>query len=133
MDNDSFDTYVTSKGFVFMEEVKDKNREGVSYALNLSKIDNSRALKFITLYQRFLGFKYSISYQTSDRNEYVNIKNQIKSLGFKLYKSEIFNSDDGESSNNFMYVKGKETISLFAGSTSFEINYHSLTFTPFNY
>lgn len=122
MDIDNFDTYVTSKGFAFLKEKNDENRNGVTYALNISNLDKSKASKFITLYKRYFEKMYTINYQTLNRNEYLNIKNQIKALGFKLKKSDIFNDND-ESSNHFVYIKGKAEISLFASSDSFEISY----------
>jgi hypothetical protein len=123
MDVDNFDTYVTAKGFVFLEEKNDENRKGVTYALDLSDIDNSKAIKFLTVYQRYFFRKYSISYQTIYKKEYLAIKNQIKALGFKLEESEVVTDDDGDASNHFVYKKGKARISLFAGSKFFEINY----------
>lgn len=125
MDTDTFDTYVTSRGFVFFEEENKKNVEGVSYALNISRIDKSKASKFITLYQIYYDSRYSISYQTSNRQEYLNIKSQIKNLGFRLENSKVFNGEikNGSSANHFEYKKGKATIDLYAGSTNFEIDF----------
>ena len=122
MSVDDFDTYVTSRGFVFKDADKEDHKDGVNYALNLN-ISNSKASKFIALYQRFFNYRYKISLQTLDKVEYINIKNQIKTLGFKLYDSGIFTSDAGEVSNRFNYSKGKSEISIYASATSFEINY----------
>ena len=123
MSVDDFDTYVTSKSFVFEGVTKDDHFESVDYALNLN-ISNSRASKFITLYQRFSRHRYYISYQTSDKKEYVNIKNQIKTMGFKLQDSGIFtNAETSKVSNRFDYGKGKSVVSIYANATLFEINY----------
>ncbi len=101
---DDFDTYVTSKGFVFEGADKEDNFERVNYALNLN-FSNSKALKFITLYKRFIGARYFISYQTLDKIEYLKIKNQLKALGFILQDSRIFTNKEephkGEVSNVF--------------------------------
>jgi len=121
MSVDDFDTYVTSKGFVFEGVEKDDHLEGVSYALNPTS--DSRSSKFITLYQRFYDYRYKISLQTIDKKEYINIKNQIKTLGFKLQDSGIFTSDEGRVSNRFDYGKGKSKVSIYADATSFEVNY----------
>jgi hypothetical protein len=65
---DDFDTYVTSKGFVFEGADNEDQTEGVSYALNLN-ISNSKASKFIGLYERHYDDKYYIHFQTLDKNE----------------------------------------------------------------
>jgi len=122
MSVDDFDTYVTSKGFVFEGVSKDDHFESVDYALNLN-ISNSTATKFMTLYQRYYDYRYYISYQTSDKKEYINIKNQIKTLGFKLQDSDIITSKTGKVSNGFEYGKGKSEFSLYANATIFEINF----------
>ncbi len=123
MDTESFDTYVTTKDFVYSSSDKDDNYSGVTYAFEVSKIDITKASKFITLYQSFFDKKYSISYQTSNKKEYLNIKNQVKVLGFKLVNSEIFNKDE-ITSNHFEYRKGKAKIDLYATPTFFEIGYY---------
>ena len=62
MYTDDFDTYVTSKGFAFLEEKNNEHRNGVTYALNINDLDKSKASKFITLYQRYFNKKYSLYY-----------------------------------------------------------------------
>lgn len=126
MSVDDFDTYVTSKGFVFEGADKDDDFERLNYALNLD-ISNSRALKFITLYKRYNEGRYFISYQTLDKKEYLNIKNQLKTLGFILQDSRIFTNKGevykGEVSNVFEYGKGKSEVTLYANAKYFEIDY----------
>jgi len=123
MDVDNFDTYVTAKGFVFSKEDIDDNYQGVEYAFELNRTDRTKALKFLTLYQRFYFYKYAIAYQTIYKKEYLAIKNQIKALGFKLEESNFHTNDEGITSNHFVYKKGKARISIYASSTDFEINY----------
>ncbi len=123
MDVDNFDTYVTAKGFVFSKEEIANEVKGVTYALEISRIDRLRALKFLSLYQSYYNYKYAISYQTVNKNEYLSIKNQLKVMGFKLEKSDIFTNSKGISANTFDYKKGNSSVSLFATSTFFEINY----------
>jgi hypothetical protein len=120
MNVDDFDTYVTSKGFIFEEVDNKESYEGVSYALNLNEYD-SKATKFIELYQRYYDYKYAIYYQTLDKNEYLNIKNQIKSLGFILEDSGP-SEYNGKTSYKFFYKKGKTKIHIYSRATSFEIN-----------
>lgn len=122
MNVDDFDTYVTSKGFVFEGADNEDQTEGVSYALNLN-ISNSKASKFIGLYERHYDDKYYIHFQTIDKNEYINIKNQIKTLGFKLKNSRIFTTDEGKVVNRFLYIKGKSEITIYVDGKSFEVNY----------
>ena len=123
MEVDDFDTYVTAKGFVFSKEDINNDVKGVEYALEINQIDRFKALKFLTLYQSYYNYKNAISYQTPNRKEYISFKNQIKALGFKLEKSDIFTKSNGISANSFDYKKGKVSISLYASSTVFEINY----------
>jgi hypothetical protein len=123
MDVDTFDSYVTSKGFAFHLEENDNDVQGLEYAFEISKKDLLRAEKFITLYQRYFNYRYAIHYQTLSKKEYVNIKNQIKVLGFKLKDSGIYEDDDGTASTHFEYIKGNATISIFADYKTYEINY----------
>ena len=123
MNVDNFDTYVTAKGFVFSKEDIGTDFQGVEYALEISRIERFKALKFHTLYQSYYNYKNAISYQTSNKNEYLSIKNQIKALGFKLKESDVFTKSDGTSANSFDYRKGNVSIRIYASSTVFEINY----------
>ena len=122
MNVDDFDTYVTAKGYAFHEEIDETNRQGVGYAYNLDSY-TLKATKFIELYQRHYNNRYFIYYQTLDKKEYLNIKNQIKALGFTLKDTSVFKSDNGKVSNNFVYRKGKAEIDIYARYNSFEINY----------
>ena len=121
MNNDSFDTYVSSKGYVFIEEKNNKNNLGNTYALNPTYGSTVTSEKFISLYSRYHNYLKAVTYQTIDTKEYVRIKSQVKALGFKLIKSspETF---DGYSSMMNVYRKGKAEITLFADK-SYEITY----------
>lgn len=123
MDNDTFDTYVTSRGFKFFNDTNEDQLVGVTYALNRDRIEESKASKFITLYQLYYDRKYSITYQTMNMKDYLQIKKEIKVLGFGLVDSEIFKDNNGASSNHFQYRKGKSRIDLYATPTSYEINF----------
>jgi tRNA G10 N-methylase Trm11 len=122
MNLDDFDTYVSSKGFVFFEGQEDEDVKGVTYAYDLSKIDNTKASKWINLFQKYYHYRYSIDYRTTSKSEYIKIKDQIKQLGFKLTVSEVYKDKDGKSSNHFEYRKGKSKVSIFADS-GYEISY----------
>ena len=122
MDMDTFDTYVSSKGYVFAGGIEVKNTNGVKYGFSLGKIDKTKALNWITLFD--IKNKYSINYQTHNISEYLKIKNQIKQFGFKLTKSEVVPDEDtGSSFNGFMYRKGKSIVSILNRSRSYEIVY----------
>ena len=54
MDKDSFDTYVSSKKFVFLREINQDKIIGVTYGLNASSSGDGSAEKYITLYSKFL-------------------------------------------------------------------------------
>lgn len=121
MNNDDFDTYVSSKGFSFNKEENEPKVYGLSYVLG-NKDRQSYNEKFITLYQKFYDYKFALHYNTFDRNEYLRIKNQIKSLGFVLSKSEAY-SDKGNSVNHFVYTKGNSEILLFVYPDGYEIDF----------
>lgn len=122
MDTDSFDTFVISKGFEFVGGVEVNKTNGVKYGFMLNEIDSKKALKWVTLFA--VINKYSINYQTSDKSEYLNIKNQIKQLGFKLVTSDVLNDEDSGSSHNyFMYKKGGSIVAILNRGNNFEISY----------
>ena len=126
MNVDDFDTYVTSREFVFLGESRDMNFQGVNYAYKLNPRDKSEAKKHLTLYTRLYDFKNAITYQTFDKNEYLVIKNQIKNLGFIFKNSKVHTSKEGLMVNSFVYKKGKAEISLYVDLETFEINYKVL-------
>ena len=126
MDKDSFDTYVSSKKFVFLREINQDKIIGVTYGLNASSSGDGSAEKYITLYSKFYYYKYGSKYQSNistSKMEYSELKSQIKSLGFNLINSQVYLDRDGISVNNFKYNKGKSVISLYNWTTGFEISY----------
>lgn len=127
MDTDSFDTYVSSKGFTYLKNKSDNRYVGVTYGLNSNRDGNGRADKYITLFSEYYNYKYSITYQSSIessfKNEYLNIKNQIKSIGFKLVNTESGTGDNDLRYNRFVYRKGKAEVDLFTTLSGFEITY----------
>ncbi len=123
MDDDAFDTFVSSRKFVFLREEIDIKYNGTTYAYKPNLSGNGKANKFITLYSRFFGKLWNITYQTLDNSDYLKIKNQIRPLGFKFIESEIINNDDGKQCNYFKYSKGKSTLELFVFVDSYEISF----------
>lgn len=125
MDTDSFDTYVTSKGFTYLRNKSENRYVGVTYGLNSSQ--NGSADKYISLFTEYHNYKYAITYQSSlqssFKKEYSNIKNQIKSTGFKLIDTGSGTVADGVEFNRFVYRKGKAEVDLFTYLSGFEITY----------
>ena len=52
MDTDSFDTYVSSKGFTYLKNKTENRYVGVTYGLNSNQDGNGRADKYISLFTR---------------------------------------------------------------------------------
>lgn len=123
MDVNNFDTYVTSKEFVFVEDINLEEAKGVTYAFNLNRNDKRYAEKFIKHYSKYFRNRYVINYQSTDKNEYLKFKSQISLLGFKFIKTDIITDKLGIKNNYFEYRKGKEEISIFTSSEDFEISY----------
>jgi hypothetical protein len=123
MDDDTFDTFVSSRKFVFLKEISDTHINGIQYAFKPNKSVIGRANKFITLYSRFFGKLWNISFQTLDNSDYLKIKNQIRPLGFKFIESKVEKNEDGDEYNYFKYKKGKSTLELFVSVDTYEISY----------
>lgn len=127
MDTDSFDTYVSSKGFTYLKNKTENRYVGVTYGLNSNQDGNGRADKYISLFTEYYNYKYAITYQSSlqssFKKEYSNIKKQIKSLGFKLIDTGTTTGDNNLEFNSFVYKKGKAEVNLFTSLSGFEITY----------
>jgi hypothetical protein len=127
MDTDNFDTYVSSKGFTYLKNKTDNRIVGVTYGLNSNQDGNGRADKYISLFTEYYDYKYAITYQSSlqssFKKEYFNIKNQIKSMGFKLVDTGTTTGDNDLKFSRFVYRKGKAEVDLFTSLSGFEISY----------
>ena len=109
MDVDNFDTYVSNKGFKFLENKDSEIQKGNSYAFNQNS-NSRKAEKFITFYYEYYGkTKRNVTYQTPKTEEYLKIKNQIKSLGFKFKETSNF-----EGATFLIYFSGKYKLSLIS-------------------
>jgi hypothetical protein len=124
MNIDNFDTYVSNKGFKFMEIKEADNIKGIVYAYNQSEY-SKKADKFITLYYKYFGENNkNVTFQTGKTIDYLNIKNQIKQLQFNFKKTEIH-----EGATFLIYTKGNYELSLISfqsddglKSTNYEIS-----------
>ena len=121
MNPESFDTFVSSKGFVFIGDVNDTNYEGVQYAIDYNP-DDKKALKFVTLFSRHYNHRFGLNYQTLSNTEYVNLKNQIKGLGFKYLYSESYSIDEMPH-KSFTYGSGKSLLTFITSLNKYQITY----------
>lgn len=87
-DVESADTYITAKGFKYHEAQKGENGDCDAMIWSFDRdVNNDRAVSFIAknCYEANYGF---IWYQLGDKAAFDRIKNNCKSLGFKLTKTE---------------------------------------------
>lgn len=124
MNPESFDTYVSKKGFVFTGEVNSNNFDGIQYALEYNP-DYKTAMKFITLYSRYNNSYFGINYQTLSNSDYVKIKEQIKTLGFKFKESRSYSDQNEKPFNCFVYSKYRSAgeIIIYSSVDNYQITY----------
>ncbi len=115
---DDFDTYVTQRGYKYYESKSSDFSDGTSYAYSVNGIRKSYITKF---YQK-LTDKEMVSFQTSNNTTYLKIKAELKTLGFKLIKTDIYNGD-----TYFDYKKGKIEVTLALGTQEEDLNGNKLT------
>lgn len=106
MDMDQFETYAIGKGYEFSSFKKGENVNGISYVKGVGK-----DTKYIKLYDNWYSEGSLVQFQTSVSSEIVNIKNQLKSIGFKLCKSEFL--DDNEGTQVKKYRNNKFEIRIY--------------------
>ena len=116
MNLEKFDSYINLKGYRYYRNLSDENGNGIRYRY-LS--NNAKRYCALSIYQQNVSI---VTYQTFDNKDYLNLKVQIKNLGFKLIKQSDFNGTP-----YFEYRKGNNnfTIYLFTinGLNSYEISY----------
>jgi len=105
MSSDDFDTYVTRKGYHFKENHKEDLSNGITYSFD-GKICMEQ---YILTKYNFLNGEVSITYHTIDKEDYLTIKKQLKSLGFQLKEEK--NEDD---SVWFIYKNKSMTLALIS-------------------
>ncbi len=81
MNLNDFDTYVTSKGYVF----ENGNTKMRSYHYNKSKVNGEHFTAERHVYKSETGF---IGYHTLHSEEYSSFKNQLKEMHFTFIKTE---------------------------------------------
>ena len=85
MDEVSFETYATNKGFEYYEG----NEYEMMIYLCMNKADKVGE-EFLYHYTKFLEFKYYSKYEINNTKILPNIYNELKSIGFKTDDSEEF-------------------------------------------
>jgi hypothetical protein len=100
---DELDTYLNQKGFKYYETINDGYSEGIVYVFY------SNGGRYAYLTKQHLKFidKILISFQTPSNSEYLKIKSELKTLGYKYV-----NSTNSETSICLKYVKGNIELSL---------------------
>ena len=81
---DQFETFAINKGYQLEKFDRDKYVNGIVY---VSGVEND--VKYIDYYDKYFWYGSKVGYQTGNTNEILNLKKQIKSLGFKLYNSSF--------------------------------------------
>lgn len=122
MDEGSFDTFVSEKGYVFYFRDDKTSKKILTYMYNPSPINTSEAENFITLYNYEDLFLKSVDFTTRKTKEYLKIKNQLKTLDFKFIESRGGESSDGNAYTFFLYKKGKCEVSIYAWKSVYEVN-----------
>ena len=89
MDASEFETYALKNKFTQNGKDEKKNLKGYEYAKYSEKLKNGDD-RFISLLDIFFNKTKAIKYVTSNTNEYLNFKSQLKSFGYKLCKNDHF-------------------------------------------
>lgn len=104
MDMDQFETYAIAKGYEFNKFKKDENVNGTIYAKGVGK-----QTKYLAFYDLYFSDGKNVNFQTGNPSEMINIKNQLKSFGFKL--SESYFNENGTQTR--LYKKGKFELGIY--------------------
>jgi hypothetical protein len=111
---DDFDSYVATKGYKF------EKTENTDFSLRTSYayIKNGCKSQFVSKFIRNVNNSEMVSFQTGNNDTYLKIKTELKTLGFKLYKTE---EQDG--ALFFDYIKNKTIVTLCSGIDENEYGY----------
>lgn len=106
-----FDTYVTNKGFMFVEKKKESD-----YFANVYVQNNERGYKsnYINKIDFISHHEAMIAYRTTNSKIYLKIKDELVKYGFKY----IENGVDSEGNIFFTYRKGKLEATLLSDKTT---------------
>lgn len=95
MNYDQFEDFTLKNDWELDEVQNTKFVSGIGY-----KKGNKLNKEFLTLYKKFYKKNNLVSFQTSNKEKYSYLKNEIKTIGFTLFKTEIV-----ENSINYIYRK----------------------------
>jgi hypothetical protein len=102
---DDFDTYVTKKGYTFYQNNTSSLANETSYFFKVNGVKTY----YISKYQYKDNKRELVSFQTPKNTHYLNIKLELKQLGFKFVETRNFNE-----STFFVYEKGGIELSLIS-------------------
>lgn len=108
MDMDTFKAHAASKGFIFHETIKNDDFYGNTFLKGQEPY--TKWYKYLSLYTKYLNEGNVLCYQTTDRMELKNIRNQVKYLGFNLISTS-------SSSENFDGSKSYFKEDVYDGHT----------------
>jgi len=128
---DNFDTYVTSKGYSFYANHDTQDSKGKCYSFGQK--DYSKMASFFITYFNYQpnSNEVLISWQTTNKANYLRVKNELKQLNFKFVKEESY-----EDCSNLNYKKGVFYLNLYSCqkpgdqgilSTTYEISISNYT------
>ncbi len=121
LDKNSFDSFATNNGFVFIQNVNTEYISRVEYEIYYTPTDKTNVKKYLHFYTKYYSpYKRSIFYTTKDKNEYLRIKNEIKQLGFKLFEP----NKNFQNSQYFRKDLGNFEIVITTRDVYYEINLH---------
>ena len=112
--SDDFDTFVTTKNYIFNRTEQEEQSITKSYSYSTSNYDRKKASYWISKTD-FNSGDVIVSWTTYKKEDYSTIKSQIKANGFK-YMNE--SNDDGII--GFHYYKGKYNLSLYVQQIKFD-------------
>lgn len=127
MNEDESDSYLLNKGYTFYKKYDNEDYNFIMYCTNL-KITNGQAAcdKTVSLSKRIEGGQKSIGFGTPISKEYLNIKNQLKLLGFVYKETKYLNENTIEmqykSSSYTLYLTSYHNNSNGKPHTSYSVN-----------
>lgn len=126
MSNNTLDTYLTQRGYVYRKGVgvDSGGENSISYALGYN-IETEKAQKFLTKthFVKDSLKTIAISFQTLSREEYLSIKSQILELGFEYKYSQALNSSHVLFFFKYESDKKSSSVTISASAESFEIDF----------
>ena len=122
MNLDEFETYALERGYTF-KEIKDKKERAYGHTYMQGR---GITTKYLTLYTKYIGGFNLVTYQTSSSSEFLNIKNQLKTLGFVLRTEEHY---DGTPYKE--YRNNKYEMSIYTGAGEDGTNFFEISLNKF--